>query len=290
VDISGWDIAAALAKAICYGGTLGAAGAAFFLSYCPPPARAARHREVRRLIAALVAVAAAASMAKILLLAGSMSDNSAGMFDREYLSMILNAGEGRATGWRFVGLALMAWGVFTAGPGRIIGLVGGMAAATSFAWIGHVHALLPHWLPSLLLCIHLLCAAFWWGALAPLLMLANSGDTQLIAAAAARFGKIALAAVALLVAAGAAILSTLLDNVSELWLSAYGRMVSAKMLLVALLVLLAAINKLRLTPRLMQGDAGARSALRNSLRAELTVGSCILLLTAAFTSWVGPAS
>jgi copper resistance protein D len=290
VDISGWDIAAALAKAICYAGGLGAAGAVFFLSYCPSSVQTPRNREIRRLIAALIALAAAASIAEILLLAGSMGDAFAGMVDGGNVSMILNAGQGRATGWRFLGLALMAWGVLAARPNRIIGLVGGIAAATSFAWIGHVHALLPHWIPSLLLCIHLLCAAFWLGALAPLLMLANGVDTQPVATAAARFGAIALAAVALLVAAGAVILSTLLGNVSELWLTAYGRMLSAKILLVALLLSFAAINKLRLTPRLMQGDAGARSALRNSIRAELTVGSCILLITAAFTTWVGPAT
>ncbi len=290
MELSGWDIAVALAKALCYAGTLGAAGAAFFLGYCPPSLQAAQNRGIRRLIGALIVLAAAAGVVKILLLAGSMSEAFAGIFDRSYLGMILRAGEGRAAGWRLVGLALMACGVFARKPSRTIGLVGAVSAATSFAWIGHVHAQLPHWIPSLLLCVHLLCAAFWLGALGPLLILTRGADVAQIGAAAARFGASALTAVALLIAAGALILWTLLGNVADLWFTDYGRLLSAKLVVVALLLTCAAINKLRLTPRLLQGDDGARSALRFSIRIELLLGGCILLLTAAFTTWVGPAS
>ena len=107
MEISGWDVAAVFAKAVTYAATLGAAGAVFFSLYCATLLRDAQRSLIRRLIAILVGVAAAACVLRILLLAGSMSADVAGMFDRASVSMILGAGEGRAGGVRIVGLALM---------------------------------------------------------------------------------------------------------------------------------------------------------------------------------------
>jgi putative copper export protein len=51
---------------------------------------------------------------------------------------------------------------------------------------------------------------------------------------------------------------------------------------------LAAWNKLALTPKLLQGDAGAMVKFRRSLLAEMSVGAVILLTTATFTTLTGP--
>ncbi len=288
MQISGWDVAAVFAKALTYAATFGAAGAVFFSLYCGTLLRDPQRGLIRRLIAILVGVAAGASVLRILLLAGSMSGDAAGMFDSTFAAMILRAGEGRASGVRIVGLILTLFALPKNPVFRGPAIVGAMAASTSFAWVGHIHALVPSTAPSLLLCLHLLCAAFWLGALPPLLIVATGAHQPQIAAAAARFGKFALRVVALLIAAGASLLLVLIGSAAQFWASDYGRMMAVKLLAVAALLSLAAWNKLALTPRLLQGDARAMVKFRRSLVAEMSVGALILLTTAAFTTLTGP--
>jgi copper resistance protein D len=288
VEINGWDLAAAFAKAVTYAATFGAAGAVFFLVYCSTLLRDRQRTLIRRLIGILVGIGAAASILRILLLAGSMSGEIAGMFDRSFASMILSAGEGRATGLRIVGLALLP-SAFAARPVfRGPAIVGAIAASTSFAWVGHIHGMMPNTAATLLLCLHLLCAAFWLGALAPLLVIAAGGNAAQTAAAAARFGKLALRVVAVLLAAGLSLLLMLIGNAAQFWASDYGRMMAIKLLAVAALLGVAAWNKLFLTPRLLKGDARAALMFRRSVRTEMGLGALILLTTAAFTTLTGP--
>lgn len=61
-----------------------------------------------------------------------------------------------------------------------------------------------------------------------------------------------------------------------------------KLLAVAILLGIAAWNKLVLTPRLLRGDARAVGLFRRSVLTEIGVGAVILLTTAAFTTFTGP--
>ena len=280
MEISGWDVATVLAKAVTYAATFGAAGAVFFSLYCGTLLRDEQRGLIRRVIAVLVAAAAAAGVLRVLLLAGSMSGAFAGM--------ILGAGVGRAGGARIDGLALILFGLSKNPVFRAPAILGAIVASTSFAWVGHIHGMAPNTAPSLLLCLHLLCAAFWLGALTPLLIIASGAHQPQIAAAASRFGKLALRVVALLIAAGASLLLMLIGNAAQFWGSDYGRMMAVKLLAVAALLGLAAWNKLALTPRLLQGDPRAMLKFRRSLLAEMSVGAVILLTTAAFTTLTGP--
>jgi putative copper resistance protein D len=287
VEITGWDLAQAFAKAASYAATFGAAGAIFFLNYARG-LRAAQRSSILRGVLVLSAVAACASLARISLLTASMSGNPADLLDVSSARMILSAGEGWAITLRLLGLMLC---MAAFGPGRFCSAaacVGAFLAGASFAAVGHVHALKPARLPVLVLILHLTCIAFWLGALWPLLRVTRDGDTALSAALAARFGKIALYGVGLLIAAGALLACELLGSLPALWSSGYGRMLGVKLLLVAALLSAAAVNKLSLTPRLARGDAAAAKSLRRSIRFEMIVGGLILMVTAAFTSLTGP--
>ncbi len=288
MEFTGWEAAAILAKAITYAATLGAAGAIFFLNYNPSLLRSAQRRRIQGGIALLLMAAVLASAAKVLLLAGSMTDDLAGMFDRSFAAMILRAGEGRAAGIRLAGLIVCCAVFFSRHRTQMAAAAGALLAAGSFAAVGHIHALKPNGAATLLLIIHLWCGAFWLGALWPLLEVARSGDDAQSAVVAARFGNIALILVGALIAAGALLLYRLLGSVAELWTSAYGRMLSLKLLVVAALLSAAALNKLRLTPRLAAGDTHAGVHLRRSIGAEMVLGSMILLVTAALTTLAGP--
>jgi copper resistance protein D len=288
VELSGWDAAAVCAKAITYAATLCAAGGVFFLAYHIGLLQDPQRMRIRRLVAVLLIISIGASAARIPLLAGSMSGSLAGMFDGEFLGMILAAGEGRATAIRIVGLTLAASVVSTKHYWRPLGIVGAIVASMSFGCVGHIHALLPRSVPTMLVGLHLLCAAFWLGALAPLLVVARDGNGAQIAVIAVRFGKSALGVVAVQLVAGATLLWILIGDAAEFWSSGYGRMMAIKLLTVAFLLSVAALNKLVLTPRLSRGDLQAARIFRRSIKAEMILGALILLITAAFTTVTGP--
>src|SRR5690606_36205139 len=96
-----------------------------------------------------------------------------------------------------------------------------------------------------------------------------------------RFSRIAVGAVALLVAAGLIMVVLQVGSMSGLVGTTYGLILLAKLALVAALLALAAINKLRLTPSLALGEPGAVMALRRTIAAEVGLALAILVATAA---------
>jgi putative copper resistance protein D len=221
------------------------------------------------------------------LTAGSMSGETAGMWDGSLIRMVWQAGAGRALEIRAIGLSLTALAMLMHRPPRW-GLLGAAMAATSFAWTGHAQSLSPRVFPVLLLGAHLLGVAFWMGALAPLSLVAREGTAARIAAVAERFSAVAVFAVVGLIVVAAPLLWLLLGGFAELWRSSYGRCISLKLAFVAGLLSLAAFNKLRLTPRLRAGDAGAVRSLRTSIGLEMWLGVMVLAVTATLTTVAGP--
>jgi copper resistance protein D len=301
-----WDAAMVTAKAATVAATMAASGGVFFLLYSRALLDGICAGRIRRLIRVLVVIAAFAGVAMILAAAASMSGDAGGLADVGLARMILQAGEGRASLIRLVGLILIGASLAGRRSPAAVTLLGAVAAATSFAWVGHVHALSAlrgAWLPALVIVVHLLGVAFWLGALIPLLIVAGGADlsrgdpsradtsradTSRIAATVGRFGTAALVVVGALLTAGVVLLCLLLRDVTELWTDDYGRLVLTKILLVSCLLALAAFNHLRLTPRLFAYDTGALRALKRSIMAELAVAGCVLVMTAAMTTLAGP--
>ncbi|WP_175488782.1 CopD family protein [Modicisalibacter muralis] len=105
-----------------------------------------------------------------------------------------------------------------------------------------------------------------------------------------RFGDYARFIVAGLVIAGTTLAWLLLGSVTNLVTTPYGRLFSLKLIAVAGLLSLAAVNRRRLVPRLRAQEAGAISALKRSIGSELVVVIVILMVTASFTTFTGPPS
>lgn len=144
--------------------------------------------------------------------------------------------------------------------------------------------------------IHLLAVAVWVGGLAALLVLAAAawpavpgGDRNGLAGRlVARFSRLALAAVAVLVVTG--ILNSVLDlaTVTDLWRTTYGRVLSAKIGLLVVALLFGAWH-LRVTPRRLAATdpAGAASrAFRRSSALELVVLAAVVGFASALVALV----
>jgi putative copper export protein len=287
VTIGIWDGLAVIVKAALYAATFGAAGAVFFLSYSHSLLAPLDRAVIGRRALGLIGVSLAASIVRVLVTAASMSGDASDMFDSGLVSMVWRAGEGRAIVARAAGFLLVLPSLASHRRPAVLGVPGAALAATSFAWVGHGHATVSD-LAVVLIGVHLLGGAFWVGALGPLWLLTLRQDVRTLASTAARFGNAALAAVGLLILAGLTVLSILLGEVSELWRSGYGRIACVKLALVACLLAFAALNKLRLTPRLIAGDGRAVRTLRRSIAAEMLLAGCIFIATAALTTLTGP--
>jgi copper resistance protein D len=195
-------------------------------------------------------------------------------------------------------VCLLAWGsrrrrAHTASAWAAFGL--GMLMLVSLAWAGHGAATsgragLLHLAADIL---HLLGAGLWLGMLPPLaLVLAAArrcgGETgvDLSGMAIRRFSTVAVGAVGLVLAGGVIDTWFLAGSLTALTGTSYGRLLLAKIALFVAMLAIAAVNRLRLTPRLAAGAGGAdrrlaAGRLQRNARIEAALGPAVLVIVGA---------
>ena len=269
-------IARVAAKALLYAAALGGAGAVLWSAFLGPSGL----RRVRPLIG-LLALAGLALVALRLGLRGAgLTGGWDGMTDIGIIELLLGGPVGAVAAWRAAGFALLALWAFAPRLGHAPGIAAASALVWSFTVVGHVSSLPRDWATTTL--VHLAMVALWIGALLPLRRLALDGDAR-AGLAAEQFGQIAVWAVGALVLAGLALAWRLLGGWEPLLATAYGWTLLAKLAVVAGLLGLAALNKLRLSPALAAGDPAAGRRLARSIEWEVALVAIILTLTAVLT-------
>ncbi|SFH47935.1 copper transport protein [Palleronia marisminoris] len=151
--------------------------------------------------------------------------------------------------------------------------------AGSIAVAGHALTADPAWLAQVLVFLHALALLFWIGALVPLLWLVPTPQAGRILS---RFSSVAMAAVAVLVITGSGLAWLQSGSFVALVESDYGRLLGVKLVLFALLLVLAAWNRLRLTSAVTAGAVRAVAAMRFSIRIEICLAVLILIAAAGF--------
>jgi copper transport protein len=164
------------------------------------------------------------------------------------------------------------------GIARMLSLAGIASAALALSLSGHAATAPPRLLTAPAVFVHVLCVAFWVGALAPLVGAVRDGD----GAALARFSRIIPYPLAALAVTGIALAFVQLDRVDALWTTNYGLVLSGKLALVLALLALAAANRFRLAPRFEAAGAIASRPLTMSIKAEWALAVLILALVAVW--------
>ena len=159
--------------------------------------------------------------------------------------------------------------------------VGAVAAIGSFLVTGHAATAAPVWLMATVVAIHLFGASFWFGALYPLFKTAGTTDATQAGVVMTKFSVWAMFSVGLIILSGLAISFVQVESPSKLLGNAYGAGLVRKLVLVAIILGLAAYNKLVLTPALEKGDATASHRIRRTIRIEIVV--YVLILGAAMS-------
>lgn len=266
-----------------------AAGAVFFL--------ALMRGEVSRSAAGIRRLACASALLALPLVtvhetleAARMADDFAGLIDRRMLWLAWFSGNGAAHVAQLAGLGVIAAalaGTATSGGRLRLATVGAVLAALGLTLTGHSRTHPAHGLFALLLGVHLLVVAFWFGALWPLRQVLRAEPAAVAHRVLARFSLLAGRTVPLILLAGFGMAWLLVPDWSVLR-RPYGELLLMKLAGYVLLLALAAWNRWRLTPRLQMNPATAVPALRRIIGAEFVLLCAVLTLTANLTALYSP--
>jgi len=181
-----------------------------------------------------------------------------------------------------VSLALaLAWVTLLWPTARTAGWLVWALAAMALALSGHAGAAEPQWLTRTAVTLHLAGILFWIGALLPLWFWLRQPDDRADHAL-VQFSRFIPFAVAPIIVSGVALAIIQLGPPGPAWLAPYGLILAAKLALLALLSVLALINRIRLTAPALAGQAAARQRLRQSIAAEIGI---VLLILALVAGW-----
>jgi putative copper export protein len=217
-----------------------------------------------------------------------MAGSLGGTFDPSLDTLLLESSAGSAHIVRVVGLALLVVSLDRAGRLNSIGALGGVALTiVSFALMGHtaIHPL--RWALAPLLTVHVAAVAFWFGALWPLHTIVGTEPGHIASAVVARFSRIALRVVPLVLVCGALLAVLLIRSFGELF-TPYGAIVLGKTGAFGVLMALAAANKWRYGPRIGAAEVAAERSFRRTVAAEWIVIAAVLVATALLTSLFAP--
>jgi len=167
---------------------------------------------------------------------------------------------------------------------RLVGLAAAAVMIGAYLLEGHTASDEARAVLAPLLFVHLVAVHWWIGALPPLRVAASSSPLDTLASTLQRFGSIALWGVGLLAAAGVVLLVVLTDWRLNLG-AGYQQSFALKLALVGLILAIAALNRLRITPQLARHDPAGRGTLKTSLNVELIVAIAILCASAVVTAF-----
>lgn len=136
--------------------------------------------------------------------------------------------------------------------------------------------------------LHLLCAAFWLGGLAPLPLtlrdLGGAPGNRDAMDALRRYSLVGQIAVALVIVTGAINTRLILHAWPLDWRSPYQGLLAAKIALVGPMAVVALVNRYRLAPLLRDDARRAAAKLARNVWIELALGGCVLALVTVFAT------
>jgi len=175
--------------------------------------------------------------------------------------------------WTIVGAAL-ALTVALAGirlrgtAASVAGLFSALLAGIALASSGHASAAHPQWLMRPTVFLHASAIALWVGALLPLALTLR---TEAARDALHRFSSGITIIIAVLLLSGVILAVVQVETPAALLATAYGRVLLAKLALVAIAFLLAAFNRWHLTRQVETGERSAARMMARLIAVELTV-------------------
>lgn len=308
MDWSSGGPAAALitARAVHFGATALLAGALLFrAAVAGPPAAALPaatvlvDRRTRWIAGAAVATALASGLVWFALTAAEMGNLPLGeALKFDVLQMILEGTHFGSVATIRLGLALataVTLALDRAAPARWFALATALALVASIAWTGHSGSGFGTSGNVQLAAdaLHLLAASAWIGGLVPLaLFLSFAGKRSdpwvaIVRTVTQRFSILGVVSVATLIASGTANAWFLVGSVEALTGTEYGRVLMLKLVLFALMIAIAAINRNVLSPRLAAPTPDKRATALVTLVRHCVYEIMLGFVIISVAGWLG---
>jgi len=274
------DALAAVARCLLYVGALSCAGVIF--AEATLRSAAVDQQFLRTIVrkGALLTIAAAIAGAFLLIF------RLGGQFDEATFSAVFATSSGAALCLQLAGAGLLLASDFEDDSQRVMRIGTAALLLTSFAFGGHAAVMGPA--ESIVAFLHVGVASWWIGSLWLLHRACKVADRPASSALVARFSAIATIMVGALVIAGLILIGVLIDFAALSEILPYVQILAIKLCVVAVLLGIAAYNRIRLTPRLLAGEGAAVRALQRTIRAELGLVGTILAVTAVLTTYTSP--
>ncbi|CAB1275235.1 copper resistance CopC/CopD family protein [Candidatus Nitrosacidococcus tergens] len=175
-----------------------------------------------------------------------------------------------------VGLSTLNFHKFS----MIIAIIGGGISGLAFSVSGHASTAPPQWLARPLVTLHIITAIFWVGLFIPLVRLLpsyrNPFPTLIGLTPLASFSRWITPVVIVLVISGLGLSYLQVDRLDSLWRTEYGEILIAKLILVALLLILASLNRWCYTEPALSGSTKAQKHLKYSISLEIILAILVL--------------
>jgi putative copper export protein len=281
------DVLSIALKSLMYLTLFQAAGSVFYLATF-----GSRLTHSVRGVHDVATTAAISCIALTLLYAGAqaarMSGELSGILDGRLQRLVWHSMEGFSAGLRIFTMTVVC--IVVVRRSARIGIVPVACAAAgvlTLVLVGHVSAHAQRWLLAPLLASHLIVAAWWFGSLIPLGLLARREDASTSLRVVNRFSRIAGWLVPGLGVAGLTI-GVFLTGGSYSVHDPYDLALTGKLLGFSMLLGIAALNRWRLGPNLGTGCPGAVRIFEVSLAIEYVLVAALIVLTATMTSFYSP--
>ena len=281
------DIVVGSLRALSFVVVIQAAGAAIFLSLFESEL-VGTSRFIRRLTFLAAVGGCLLVISQHLAEPARMTGSFSGIWDSSLQAILLASNAGTSRAVRITGLVVIAWSAVSNHPlSNQLGMVGAVLTIGSFMLMGHTAAHSLRWMLAVLLLVHLLVSAFWFGSLMSFWFTSTREQIATNAAIVQRFSAIAGWLVPLVLLAGIGMAFTLIRDLATLT-SPYGLLILVKFFAFGGLLALAAWNKWSLGPAIAQGSLEAQITFRRVVGAEWVTIAALLVLTSVMTGLFGP--
>ena len=300
METSAWSLALLLCKWLMYIGQAAAVGGVFTTLWTRSSLLdEAKISQCSNAVVAGCLLGLLTSAFGFFIQVGAFTENGlSGMFDPGMISLLWDTPIGTSTTYRVAGIiallltflvATSSFAVSLKSTGLSIALsssylIGAGISGLSFNLVGHTAE--TSLVTRLLASLHVLAALWWVGSLYPLWRSCHTHDLHELQRLMRHFGRAAIAVVLLLIAAGVILILQLVGSVQAMIGTPYGLSLCTKLILVAVILLLAAHHKWRLVPELV--TASSAQTLRRSIAREGAIAIAILLVTALLSTVFGP--
>ncbi len=254
---------------------------------------------VRRVLFTSGIALVAAAVATALIQAAVIEDDWGAAVSPEAITEALAAPFGIAVGLRMLGglvvLGLSRPRVPHSDTSRFgtLGVIGAALVVISYSFDGHTVTEGPRLLHATANATHVTAAAVWSGGLALLadLLRRRRGDTGVVVGPLMRFSQLASVSLVLAGVAGTVMALLVMDRFADLWSTGWGRLLIAKIALVALAAVIGARNRWVHMPAAAQhASVQAQSLVQQRLFRAVSIEAAVLLAAGVVTAFLVGAS